>query len=377
MRILLVDQFAEMGGAQRGLLEASQGFSARGWELHAAIPAGPLWERLSPICSSISPISCGPYRSVHKSLSDVLRFAGQFRSQAKIIAQLMQRHHIDVLYANGPRVLPAAAWARSGRPLVFHSHSIVTQASAAHLAGTTLRWSNAHVLASSQFVAAWLVPFVHPDRLRVIYNGISGLGCLPQVRARYTCIGVLGRIAPEKGQLAFVRAARIASEKDASLTFEIAGAPVFGSQSYSDQVRNEAGSNVDFSGWTEDIREFFQQIDLLVVPSEAVDANPRVIPEAYAAGVPVIAFASGGISELLEHNHTGILVQDRSPQALAAAILDAVRQPDFLHRLARNGHQRWHERYTLPRFQSEVCDALERAVDARAPLRKAPASASA
>ena len=110
-----------------------------------------------------------------------------------------------------------------------------------------------------------------------------------------------------------------------------------------------------------------------MVPSESVDANPRVIPEAYAAGVPVIAFDSGGIAELLVHQETGILVGERSPTALAAAILQAVRDPAALNRYALNAHQRWRDRYTLARFQSEVCGVLERTV-AR---HKAPASVSA
>jgi hypothetical protein len=53
MRILLVDQFAETGGAQHGLLEAAAGFAARGWELHAAIPGGPLRIDCRP-CARVS-----------------------------------------------------------------------------------------------------------------------------------------------------------------------------------------------------------------------------------------------------------------------------------------------------------------------------------
>jgi len=40
------------------------------------------------------------------------------------------------------------------------------------------------------------------------------------------------------------------------------------------------------------------RLDLLLVPSTGPEATTRVIPEAYVAGVPVIAFPSGGIPEV-------------------------------------------------------------------------------
>jgi glycosyltransferase involved in cell wall biosynthesis len=110
-----------------------------------------------------------------------------------------------------------------------------------------------------------------------------------------------------------------------------------------------------------------------------VDANPRVIPEAYAAGVPVLAFDGGGIPELIEHGATGLLVAGHTPEALADAILNAAGDPPRLNAMAERGHARWQRCYTLARFQSEVCDAVEGAVGGRRrePLSKTRASATA
>ncbi|MEO8099396.1 MAG: glycosyltransferase family 4 protein [Acidobacteriota bacterium] len=377
MRILLTDQFAEIGGAQRGLLEAAAGFAERGWDLHAVLPEGPLVERLRPFCQNIATIPCGPFHSVHKTGGDALRFARQFREQAAVISRVVETERVDVLYVNGPRVLPAAAWGRSGRPVLFHSHSVVTQHSAARVSGYAMRYGQATVVASSNFVARWIQPFVRPEKLQVIYNGIEGFGRIPQPRQRFTRVGVLGRIAPEKGQLTFVRAARLAQQANPELSFLIGGAPVFAGQEYLESIQREASSCVRFTGWTDNVGEFFEQIDILVVPSDAVDANPRVIPEAFAAGVPVIAFDGGGISELIEDHVSGILVRQHTPRALAAAVLSAVQDAPALNEIVRRGHQRWRECYTLPRFQSEVCDAVERCAADREPVHKARASASA
>lgn len=355
MRILLLDQYGEFGGAQHCFLEASEGFALRGWEAHAALPEGPLWDRLRPYCATITTLPCGPYHSVAKTVSDALRFVTQFQAQARIIANLIREHRIDVVYANGPRVLPAAAWAHGRVPLVFHSHSVVTQANAARLARESLRRSQATLITASHFVAGWLAPH---SPAHVIYNGIRELPFRPE-RASYTRVGVLGRVAPEKGQLTFVHAARIAADKNPNLRFLICGGPVIARADYFDQVRAEAGSLVEFQPWTHDLPTFFSGIDILAVPSEAVDSNPRVIPEAYASGVPVIAFDSGGIRELLDDGVTGILVREHSADALASAIMNATLAPSRMRELADTGRRRWEQHYTLARFQSELCEVVE------------------
>ncbi len=355
MRILLLDQYGEFGGAQHCLLEVAEGLTQRGWDAHVALPEGPLWNKLRPCSASVTALPCGPFHSAAKTPVDALRFLSQFQSQSRTIASLVRQHRIDLIYVNGPRVLPAAAWVHGDIPVVFHSHSVVTQSSAARLAREALRRSRATVVASSRFVAGWLGGHAP---LHVIYNGIRALPFRPE-RVSYSRIGVLARIAPEKGQLMFVHAANIAARSNPELRFTICGGPVIANRTYFDQVCFEAGNLVEFRPWTDNIADFFASIDILAVPSEALDANPRVIPEAYASGVPVIAFDSGGIRELLDDGMTGALVRERSPEALAAAILDVVRCPARLRDFAHAGRKRWQRHYTLPRFQSEICGLLE------------------
>ena len=359
MRILLIDQFGEPGGAQRGLMEAAAGFAARGWELHAALPPGPVADALVPLCRSVTYLRCGPFTPARKGPMDALRFGMQLPRQVRAIGNIVDRENIDVLYVNGPRLAPAARLARRGRPMIFHGHSIVTQPFAAALTGFALRGPNVTLLASSRFVARWLASIVPGESTQVIYNGIAGFGARPRKREQFTRVAVLGRIAPEKGLLAFARAARIAVQSNPELTFRIGGAPMFAGDAYHDALRALAGSTIAFAGWIDDVGTFLKDADLLVVPSEAVDANPRVIPEAYAAGVPVVAFDGGGTPELVEHGVTGLLVNPHTPEALAAAILDAVRDPDRLNALAERAYARWRRQYTLARFQSEVCEAVE------------------
>jgi glycosyltransferase involved in cell wall biosynthesis len=375
MRILLIDQFSELGGGQRCLVEAAEGFVARGWELHAAIPEGPLAARLRPMSKSLTTLRCGPFASGNKSSADALRFASQLPGQISVISKIVKNGSVDLLYVNGPRMLPAAAVARRGRPLVFHAHWAPPQRAASALARTALRMSGAQVLASSRFVARAYAG----SPTTVIYNGIAPQSSAPdQRKPEVQHVAVLGRVAPEKGQLEFARAARIIAAVQPLLRFTICGAPMFSSNSYFERVRAEADGAVAFREWTDDVAAFLAEVDLLAVPSQAIDNIPRVILEAFAANVPVIAFASGGIPELIENGVTGLLVDQPAPEALAGGILEAVRDPAGLRLIAQRAHARYQSDYTLGRFQSEVCDALEAAVlRKRSPLHNAGANAAA
>jgi glycosyltransferase involved in cell wall biosynthesis len=379
MRILILDQFGELGGGQRCLLEAVEGFLGRGWEVHAAVPReGPLRDALRPYARSLAALPCGPFTSGRKDASDAVRFAVQLPSQRALVSRIVRMANIDVLYVNGSRVLPAAALGRRGRPVVFHSHWAVPQRSAAMLAERALRFSGAHVVASSKFVAKSLGGRVPEPRIRVVYNGVRATRAIhARGRQPVTHVGILGRIAPEKGQLEFVQAARMVAQSHPDVRFSVCGAPMFSSTTYFQQVQHEA-ADVEFLGWTENVPAYLSAVDLLAVPSAEIDNIPRVILEAFAAGVPVVAFNAGGIPELIRHGETGLLTDNRTAEGLAKALAVAIPNPGVLNRIAARARTELETRYTLERFQSEVCDVLESAVhQSRTPLHSAGAKAPA
>jgi len=90
------------------------------------------------------------------------------------------------------------------------------------------------------------------------------------------------------------------------------------------------------------------------VPSLREPGAPRVILEAYAARVPVVAFVSGGIPEILRDGETGFLVEPPTPEVLAAKLDVLLSAPERLREVAAGGHEIWKEQFTLERYQREV-----------------------
>jgi glycosyltransferase involved in cell wall biosynthesis len=370
MNILCLDQFGELGGAQRCLLDLMPAMVERGWGVHLAAPGGQLAERAVALAATFDPIRCGPYRSGRKSLADIARFAAEVPRLAGEIRKLARQYRVDLIYVNGPRPLPATALAaRKGPPVLFHSHSLLG-GTPLRLAGEALEMTRAAMVASCRFVAEPLLAYSGDRGIRIIFNGVRRIAPAPRDRsAKEFPIGVIGRISPEKGQADFLRAARILHGVVPQCRFLICGAPLFSDPAalhYCTALESLAeGLPVEFAGWTEDVEGVLAGLDLLVVPSTAVDATPRVIMEAMAAGVPVVAFARGGIPEIVEHGVTGFLVQERSPKALALAMLDALESPVRRAEVADRARTRARAEFSLERYRAQTIAAIEAAAKLR------------
>ena len=358
MNILFLDQFSELGGAQRCLLDLLPALAERGWRARAAIPGeGPLVEALRARDIRVDEISCGPYRSGSKSTTDILRFPWDVWRQARVIRRLVAEESFDLIYVNGARVLPAAAVVARGRvPVLFHAHFPI-YGYMARLAGWSVRRANATVAACCQFVARPLRRHVARGRLRVILNGTPDLGFRerdfgPNGRWR---IGVIGRIAPEKGQTTFVRAAAVLAPMFPQARFLICGSPFWAARNYFDEVRRLAqGLPVDFLEWQYDVARTLAELDLLVIPS-VQEGMPRVMLEAFSAGLPVVAFPASGIPEAIEDEVTGFLVPGTSSEALAARIRGLIAgNTERLVAVAHNARQRWEQCYTLEAYRQEI-----------------------
>jgi glycosyltransferase involved in cell wall biosynthesis len=357
MRLLILDQFSEPGGAQQCLLGLLPAIRARGWQACVALPGdGSMVGRIREAGFETAALECGPYTNGPKSAGDLGRFLSSTPRLARQIRDLAASVSADLIYVNGPRLLPAVAAA--SRPVVFHAHRIIPAAATRALCGWSLRHLAARVIGVCRFAADPWERFVGAGRVKVIYNGVAGPTALrlrpPNTPPR---IGCIGRIAPEKGQLEFLQAARLIQRQLPDAKFVIHGAAIISEPGYEHQVRAAAqGLPVEFAGWTEDIQTALADLDLLLAPSDPYEATTRVILEAFAAGTPVIAFASGGIPEVIEHGRTGFLAHGVEEMAqYATALLGAGEKRAAIVQAA---HQSWQARFTLDAWRNAVLDYI-------------------
>jgi glycosyltransferase involved in cell wall biosynthesis len=362
MRILFLDQFSEAGGAQRCLMDLMPEIQARGWEPHLMAPGnGPLleWSREAGIPTYSLPMS--EYSNGGKTVRDLLRFGLDVPRVKAAIQEVVRRHDIELIYVNGPRVLPAVVGVY--RPVVFHSHNRVTGAHCQRLLRWALRHTEATLISASSFVAQTCRNLANNDRAHVIYNGAAdhwqGSRDFSRGPAR---VGLIGRIAPEKGHLDFLRAAAVlAKDRVPAAQFFVYGDRLFSDAGYDRTVRALAEhASVQLCGWTDNVPEVLRELDILVVPSGSAEASPRVILEAFSAGTPVVAYRSGGIPEIIDDGRTGVITAAPRFESLAASIRSLLSDPERMERLSVGGRQEWQRRFTLQMFRQNICEVLEK-----------------
>ncbi len=154
------------------------------------------------------------------------------------------------------------------------------------------------------------------------------------------------RLIPKKGLATSITAFARFRQKYPKARFTIAG---------SGELREElerlarqlgVGDAVTFAGFlsAEQLNALYETAQIFLHPSEiTTDANQEGIPnamlEAMATGLPVVATRHGGIPEAVEHEKSGLLVPERDPEALYAALERLVEAPEYLQTMGEQASQ--------------------------------------
>jgi glycosyltransferase involved in cell wall biosynthesis len=237
-----------------------------------------------------------------------------------------------------------------------------------------LRYMDAVVAVSEATRRALVGIGISPARVVTIPNAVATdetppyreaarrrLAEIYQLRASSTIIATAGRLSPEKAQGDFLRACSRLKDGGHNPRFLI-----FGDGQERSRLGELAGElalreRVVFCGYRADFLDLLPGVDLLVLSSHA-EQLPFVILEAFAAMVPVVATDVGGVSELAEHETTALLVPPGSPELLAAAMGDALRNPGAAARRAEAARRLVDEHYGSAANAQRFAELIKRLV---------------
>ncbi|HEY3933467.1 MAG TPA: glycosyltransferase family 4 protein [Gemmatimonadales bacterium] len=364
-RVLFLDHVGALGGAELALIDVARAY--RDTSTFLLFADGPFRTRLERQGIQVEVIEGGT--ALH-SVRRETRWPGprvgwDVLSLAARIAPLARRH--DFLHANSQKafIVACVAGAVARRPVIWDLNDLLIDQHFSRLNITLdvllARHCAVRVMVNSEASARALIAQGGPaHKVRVVYNGIDaapfdavtdaeiaaardefGIGSRP-------AIAVFGRLAEWKGQRTALQALRHLPDVDLLLV----GDALFGEDAYAKSLRSDAvglgvADRVRFAGFRADIPCLMRAVDVILHTSIAPEPFGRVIVEGMLARRPVVATRGGGVDEIIDSGHDGMLIPAGDPDLLAGAVDRLLRDPVEADRMGRAGRETAERKFTV------------------------------
>lgn len=364
LRILVITTGLKLGGAEQQIAALARAFLALGNEV-AILSLTQGQEIDSPADIHVTELAM---RKTPLSMLAALR-------KARLLVQQWRPDviHAHMVHAN----LFARVLARTGAmpPVICSAHSAREGGRLRALAyRVTDRWCAMTTHVSDAGRLAMVASGAAPDgRVIVMPNGIDTSRFRPDQTSREQTrrnLGLepddrlvlnVGRLVPEKDQAMLIEAFSEVSRDMPKARLMIAGDGPLRDALAQQVARQGLNHAVLLAGARNDIPELLRAADVFVLSSR-IEGMPLAVGEALASGLPVVATAAAGVSELA--GDTATLTPTGNPQALASALRNAIaslpgteserdhRRQRIVGRFDVNGvAQQWLAQYRLLRKQ--------------------------
>jgi glycosyltransferase involved in cell wall biosynthesis len=378
MRVLYVNQTADVSGAERSLLALIAGLEGEVEPL-LACPDGTLAELAAEAGIEREPI-LGTQASFRLHPLHTSRGLAEIGHSALQVRSLARRRAPDLIHANTTRAALLALLARGPRPPVLaHIRDWAPEGRFSRLVlGVVARRADL-VVANSAYIARQFDDLTLRRPVEVVHNPVDLVKFDPAQADRAAArrefdldegtvaLAVVAQLTPWKGQDDAIRAlAELrAGGRDATLLLagsaKFSGAGTqFDNRAYEQDLHSLAAElgvadRVRFLGERDDVPQVLAAADVLLLPSWR-EAFGRIAIEAMAMGVPVAATATGGPAEIVQPARNGLLLPAREPSAWARGLEPLVDSAETRVRMGKSGRERA-EDFSVPVHAEQVLGA--------------------
>ncbi len=212
-----------------------------------------------------------------------------------------------------------------------------------------------------------------PAKLRVIPNGIAPEDFTPAPAPPPLAIGYLARMIAGKGLGTVVDAFILLKKRGhfPAAKLLVAGAMTAGDEAYVESLKTKlyvAGCGADAEFHSNVSREekgsFLRRCTLLSVPATYGEAFGLYIPEAWAAGVPVVQPDCAAFTELVAATGAGALFEPANVESLVSAWEKLLADPAAAHALGAKGREAVERDYTIARMAERFVALTRESIDA-------------
>lgn len=229
---------------------------------------------------------------------------------------------------------------------------------------TAFRFAGTHFVAVSNDAADYNQKAfgVVPDRMHVVIDGIdfARLKASPPAASAAFHVGCAGRFVAEKGHAYVIEALAqsVRAGHDVKLTLAGSGRLEAHLKHLAEEQR--VADRVTILQDVDDMGAFYSSLDAFILPSLATEGLPRVVMEAMALARPVIATRTTGMSDIIEPDAHGILVDPSNAGQIAEAIDRLIRDVAFCRQIGEAGARRVLSQFQIARVAREVAALYDR-----------------
>jgi lipopolysaccharide heptosyltransferase II len=353
MKVLQILPELNLGGVERGTIDLARELKRRNYQAFIISNGGVLVKELE---------SCGARHiklPVHKKSLFPILF------NITKVAKVLQDERIDIVHARSrvPALIAFLACRRTGTTFVTTCHGYYSQ----NFFSRVMGWGK-YVIVSSNAIAQHMIEdFGVPiERVRLIPRGVDLREFVFQKKPKGFTIGVVSRLTPIKGHKYFLQALakviRVVPQARALIVGEISP----GKEKYKEELmvltrRLSIDKFVEFIGQENNLPKLLARLNILVLPTVVPEAFGRVLIEAGACGVPVIATRVGGVVDIIQDGVNGILVTPGDAADLASAIIKLCNEPQLSQRLTLAARKNVEENFTLQQMVKKTIQVYEEA----------------
>lgn len=189
------------------------------------------------------------------------------------------------------------------------------------------------------------------QRIRVIPNGVDYKRFEPRrhERGEEVVFCSIGRLTLQKRMDLIIRAIGKLRDRGANCRLNIVGQGPLKEELQALIDELQLAGAVELCGVFEDVREILNASDVFVLSSDW-EGMPNVVLEAMASGLPVVATAVDGSTELVATDQTGLLVPAGDIDALATSMQRLAESAEMREQFGKAGRQRTETEYSMERM---------------------------
>ncbi|PWH17229.1 MAG: glycosyl transferase group 1 [Anaerolineae bacterium] len=166
-------------------------------------------------------------------------------------------------------------------------------------------------------------------------------------------IGTVGRLSPQKNPLDWISiAARIASLQPSCYFLLVGDGPL--REQVEQRIQElQLDNRFVLTGLRRDVSRLLSVIDVFLLTS-LWEGLPRVIPQAMCKEIPIVAYASDGVAEVIDHQNTGMLCQPGEIEVAAQYCLQLLQSQEVREKITRAAKKVATEQFDLRRMIQQL-----------------------